>query len=138
MSNLDVSPKRRQRLPRAALVLLLMGTSFGLGGVVTAIVAARFVVPIAAAGMVIGLAGLASASITEIVNVLHTGTSQARFEALTQLKNHWVDQPQAKIHPQLAEWLLPALRRCETDDDLRVVVLAAEVIGLVENSQEAA
>lgn len=125
-------PTLRRRVVRLSLVSLLMGIFFTLGATVTAVVAARAFLPMAAAGMTMGLVGLASSSATATMNALHTGDSEPRKAALTGLKQSFTSA--GPIDPQLAALILPALDQCMTDEDPEVVALAKEVKIIVQDN----
>lgn len=122
---------RRPRLKRFIITSLLMGLSFATGVAVTAVIAARLVLPIAATGLTMGMVGLATASTNATVSALYSGDSEMRLTVLTQLKLSFDSQPEQKIDSQTAAWILPAIETCKTDNDPRVVELADEVIAFI-------
>ena len=96
--------------------------AFGLGAAVTATNAARMLLQVAAVGMTMGRA---SASLDSISNTLHEGDSDQRLEVLAQLKESLSSF--ANVDPHLAEWIAPAIEKCRTDPNPRVVDLANEI-----------
>ena len=104
-----------------------MGISFAVGVGITAYIAARLLLPIAATGMTMGMVGMASASASATTNALYTGDSATRLALLTQLQETLDAQPTMTFDDQTSAWILPAIEQCKTDDDPEVVSLAEEL-----------
>ena len=123
----EASKKSRKRLSRFIITSTLVGASFVVGAAVTAIIAARSLLPFSGIGMTMGLVGTASAVVNVTANDLYTEDSEKRLTVLTQLKQLFDSQAQQPIDPQLAAWILPAIEQCRTDSDPEVVALAGEL-----------
>jgi hypothetical protein len=119
--------KWRRRLWRLTITSTLMGLSFAVGVAITAFFAFRFLFPIAATGMAMGMIGLASASAHATTNALYSGDSATRLTVLTQLKQAFDADPAMTYDVQTAAWILPAIEQCKTDGNLEVVALAEEL-----------
>jgi hypothetical protein len=135
MSTDTEAPKKwRKRLLRFTIIGSLMGVSFGAGVAVTATVAVLMLVPFAATGLTIGLAGMAAASVNATANTLYTGDSASRLTILTYLKQSFAAQATQPIDPQLSAWILPAVEQCKTDSDPVVVDLATELADYITDN----
>jgi hypothetical protein len=100
-----------------------MGISFVVGVVITAFLAVRLLLPMAA----MGLLGMASAGAQATTNALYSGDSATRLTVLTQLKQTFDANPAITFDEQSSAWILPAVERCKTDSDPEVVALAEEL-----------
>lgn len=132
MSAVVESPKKwRKRLLRFTVTSSLMGVSFGVGVAITLFIAVRLLAPIAVTGMTFGLVGMASASANATTNALYSGDSEMRLAVLMQLKQSSVTQPPQSFDATVANWILPALKQCQTDPDPEVVALADELVEFI-------
>ena len=134
MSTAKEAPdKWRKRLWRLTITSMLMGVSFAVGVTITAFIAVRLLLPIAATGMTMGLAGLASVSANATTSALYSGDSEMRLAVLTELKQTFDLQPTQTFDAQTAAWILPAIEQCKVDGDPDVVALAVELASFVED-----
>ena len=132
MSTVKEAPgKWRTRLLRLSITSTLMGISFAVGVAITAFIAVRLLFPIAATGMTMGLVGLSSASANATTSALYSGDSEMRLTVLTQLKQSFDTQPTQTFDTTTANWILPAIKQCQTDADPEVVILADELIEFI-------
>lgn len=119
--------KWRKRIWRLTITGTLMGVSFVVGAAITAYLAFRLLLPVAATGMTMGMVGLASASAHATTSALYPGDSATRLAVLTQLQQTIESQPTMTFDDQATAWLLPAVEQCKTDEDPEVVLLAEEL-----------
>ena len=119
--------KWRKRIWRFAITGTLMGVSFVVGAAITAYLAFRLLLPVAATGMTMGMVGLASASAHATTSALYSGDSATRLAVLTQLQQTIEAQPTMTFDDQATAWLLPAVEQCKTDVDPEVVLLAEDL-----------
>jgi len=135
MSTVTETPQKwRKRLLRFAIVSTLMGLSFAAGVAVTAAVAVATLLPLAATGLTMGLAGMAAASVNATTQTLYTGDSASRLTVLTYLKQSFETQAPQPIDPQLSAWILPAIEQCKTDADPVVVDFATELADYITDN----
>jgi hypothetical protein len=133
------TPKLRKRWLRVAMIGCLMVTCFMAGSAITAVVAARLLLPVAAAGLTMGMLGLAAAtSWSATLNGLQLGDSETRLAILTQLQQALTTQPPQQFDAQSNAMIVSALKQCETDSDPQVVALAGDLIEWIENNTIAA
>lgn len=125
----------RKRWLRIAMIGCLMVTCFMAGSAVTAVVAARLLLPVAAAGLTMGMLGVAAAtSWSATLSGLQVGDSKTRLEILTQLQQALTTQPPQQFDGQSNAIFVSALKQCETDSDPQVVALAGQLIEWIENN----
>mgnify|MGYP006196495213 CR=1 FL=1 len=98
------------------------------------VVAAWSSMPVAVLGATTGMIGLASASAQSTINALYSSDSETRHRILTELNAAFNAQPTQKFDTQTADWILPALNQCKTDEDSNVVALANEIIEYIGNN----
>jgi hypothetical protein len=128
MSTAVVEPNKwRTRLWRLTITGTLMGISFAIGVAITAYIAFRLLLPIAATGITMGVVGMASANAHATTSALYTGDSATRLAVLTQLKQTFDAQPQMTFDTQTSAWILAAIEQCKKDADPEVVFLAKEL-----------
>lgn len=122
----DITRARRwrKRLWRIAITSTLMGVSFVVGAGITAYIAFQLLLPMVAAGMTVGMVGLASAATHAVTNALCCGDSATRLDVLTRLKEAFDAEPAMALDGEASAWILSALEPCRTDRDPRVVSLA--------------
>lgn len=113
-----------------------MGISFAIGVAITAYLAFRLLLPIAATGITMGMAGMASASAHATTSALYAGDSATRLAVLTQLKQTFDAQPTMTFDHQTSAWILPAIEQCKTDVDPEVVSLAEELAIYVKDKTQ--
>ena len=116
--------KWRKRIWRFTIIGTLMGISFAIGVAITAFIAFRLLLPIAATGMTMGMLGMASAGAHATTIALYSGDSPTRLNVLTQLKELIDAQPTMTFDVQTADWILAAIEQCKTDAAPEVVELA--------------
>jgi hypothetical protein len=127
------SSKWRKRLWRLTITSTLMGISFAIGVAITAFIAFRLLLPIAATGMTMGMIGMASAGAQTTTNALYSGDSATRLTVLTQLQQTFDAQPTMTFDQQTSAWILPAIEQCNTDVDPEVVSLAQKLATYVHD-----
>lgn len=128
MSSTIESPKRwRKRLLRFSMVSALMGVSFSIGVAITLFIAVHLLAPLALTGMTFGMVSLASANAHATTSALYSGDSEMRSTVLTQLKQSFESQPTQTFDTATADWILPAIKQCQSDPDPEVVALADEL-----------
>ena len=108
-----------------------MGISFAVGVAISLFIAVRLLAPIAVTGMTFGMVGLASSSANSTTSALYSGDSAMRLTVLTQLKQSFDSQPPQTFDATAANWILPAIKQCQTDTDPEVVALADELIEFI-------
>jgi hypothetical protein len=113
-----------RRVRWTLLVVGLMGVSFMAGAALTAVFAARIVLPLAAAGF----AGLAVSSSQLSLHILYAGDSTQRREVLSALQHSLIGNQGSVPDPAAATWLRPALEQCATDPDPEVAAMARELL----------
>jgi hypothetical protein len=125
MSSAVANPNKwRKRIWRFTITSTLIGISFATGVAITAFIAFRLLLPIAATGMTMGMLGMASAGAHAATNALYSGDSPTRLAVLAQLKQSIDAQPTITFDVQTSAWILPAIEQCKTDGDPEVVTLA--------------
>lgn len=135
MSAATESPNKwRKRLLRFTITSTLMGVSFAVGVAITLIIAVRLLAPIAVTGMTLGMVGLASESVNATTSALYSGDSEMRLTVLTQLKQSFGTQPTQKFDTATANWILPAIKQCQTDADPVVVAIADELVAFINDN----
>lgn len=139
MSTAAVEPNKwRKRIWRLTISGTLMGISFAIGVAITAFIAFRLLLPIAATGMTMGMIGMASAGAHATTNALYSGDSATRLTVLTQLQQTFDAQPTMTLDHQTSEWLLPAIEQCRTDVDPEVVSLAEKLATYIKDNTQPA
>jgi hypothetical protein len=133
MSAAVVEPNKwRKRLWRLTITSTLMGISFAIGVAITAFIAFRLLLPIAAMGML----GMASASAHATTIALYSGDSATRLTVLTQLQQTFDAQPTMTFDQQTSAWMLPAIEQCKTDLDPEVVSLAEKLATCIKDNTQ--
>lgn len=122
---------RKLRIRRIGITGILMAFSFVVGLAVMAIIAVVLLLPIAGAGLTMGLVGVASAGAMATTNALYLGDSATRLTVLAQLKESFNSEPEHQYDLATVNWILPALRQCQSDSDPQVANLAVELIDYV-------
>lgn len=131
LSDVVEARRWRKRLWRLAITSVLMGVSFVVGVAITAYIAFQLLLPMVAAGMTVGMVGMAGAATHAVTNALCCGDSATRLDVLNRLKLALETEPGMALDGKAALWILPALEQCKTDLDPRVVSLAGELTILV-------
>ena len=132
MSAVIEAPKKwRKRRLRLTITTILMGVSFAVGVAIKLFIAARLLTPIAVTGMKFGMVGLASASAHATTSALYSGDSEMRLNVLRQPKQSFDSQPPQTFDATAANWILHAIKLCQTDTDPEVVALADELIEFI-------
>ena len=126
--------KWRNRLLRFTITSSLMGVSFAVGMALALVIAVRLLAPIALAGMTFGMAGLAAANANSTTSALCSGNSEMRLTVLAQLKQSFGTSPRQKFDTATVNWILPALKQCQTDADPVVVALADELVAFINDN----
>ena len=112
------------------MLTLIVLSSFGVGVIATAIVA----VPVAAVGLTFGFIGVGALGAAQLMTALHSGNSEQRMTALTQLRTA-LDVPNAlQSNPEFADTMRPAVEACTVDLDPSVVDLANEVLAMLDRT----
>jgi hypothetical protein len=139
MSTDVVEPNKwRKRIWRFTITGILMGISFAIGVAITAFIAFRLLLPIAATGMTMGMIGMASAGAHATTSALYSGDSAMRLTVLTQLQQTFDAQPSMTFDTQTSAWILPAIEQCKTDVDPDVASLAEELATYVKDKTQPA
>ena len=132
-SNAPIRNKWPKRIVGLIIAVVLMGGSFALGVVVTAILAFRLMLPLATANLALGALTTMSQATT---NALYTGDSATRLQVLTQLEAAFNGEQFQQIDPAVADWFKPAFESCRTDQDANVVAAADRLIELLDCKTE--
>ncbi|MDX1964603.1 MAG: hypothetical protein SFX18_15740 [Pirellulales bacterium] len=139
MSTAAVEPNKwRKRIFRLTITGILMGISFAIGVAITAFIAFRLLLPIAATGMTMGMIGMAFVGSHATTNALYSGDSATRLTVLTQLQQTFDAQPTVTFDHQTSEWILPAIEQCRTDADPEVVSLAEKLATYIKDNTQPA
>ena len=129
-----LAKKWRNRLLRFTITSFLMGVSFAVGMALALVIAVRLLAPIALAGMTFGMVGLAAASANSTTSALYSGDSEMRLTVLAQLKHSFGTPPTQKFDTATVNWILPAIKQCQTDADPVVVALADELVAFINDN----
>lgn len=127
MSVTTAESKWRIRLRRWTVVSSLLVISFSVGAAITAYIAFRLLVTIAAIGMTVGMLAVASSGAQATTSALYSGDSATRLLVLMQLQQTLDAQPTLTVDMQTSAWILPAIEQCKSDADPEVVSLADEL-----------
>jgi len=127
LSDAALAKRWRKRLWRFAITSALMSVSFVVGVAITAYIAFQLLLPMVAAGMTVGMVGMAGAATHAVTNALCCGDSATRLDVLTRLKQAFDAEPAMVLDCAASAWILPALEQCKTDPDPKVVSLAEEL-----------
>jgi hypothetical protein len=127
LSDAALAKRWRKRLWRFVITSALMGVSFVVGVAITAYIAFILLLPMAAAGITVGMVGVTSAATHAVTNSLCCGDSATRLDVLTRLKQAFDTEPAMLLDCAASAWILPALEQCKTDPDPKVVSLAEEL-----------
>ncbi len=137
MSAAAVEPNKwRKRLWRLTIANTLMGISFAIGVAITAFIAFRLLLPIAATGMTMGMIGMAFCWGTCHDQCLVFRGLATRLTVLTQLQQTFDAQPTMTFDEQTSAWILPAIEQCKTDVDPEVISLAEKLATYVKDNTQ--
>ncbi len=137
MSAAALEPNKwRKRLWRLTITSTLMGISFAIGVAITAFIAFRLLLPIAATGITMGMMGMLLLGHMPTTNALYSGDSATRLTVLTQLQQTFDAQPTMSFDEQTSAWILPAIEQCKTDVDPEVISLAEKLATYVKDNTQ--